>query len=437
MALAFEESTALLGQFKAAQPAILTRSEVHGIQVTYSNDKAVLTVLTYEETGKKRLRAALPSTFTYQFEGRDTSIAVEVTTAAIARAQTGVVCQPGDPASGDPSAYYGTLGWNLYLNDVLVFLSCWHVLCALGNDTPVCWNITIQDSLEAKLYTYQNVYSSGNVWDYALGKYIQPVDAAGTMRLCENGEQLPHPGMLSPPNSVHVGDGQLYYKVGARPPICRTGALIGIGDFDVKYDDGAVRSFNSQLIFTKMSDPGDSGSVAVRRVDTSVTGLIFAGSDQYTLANPIFLVGWQRTGSIRFNGGVDIPMFRGNVTPNIGPGMIKHAQASPPMSYTAATLEGRSTQLSADIPSDIPSFSAGKLFLGEALQYVWGRPSGSPLGPGAPGPGAVVRWNPPAPLPIRPDISVDTIWYRREGVSNNFSDPRGPPSYIDHFLCFG
>jgi hypothetical protein len=171
MALAFEECRVLLNQFKVTHPAVLARSEVHGVQVAYSNDKAAITVLTHDDTCQKHLRAVLPSTFTYHFEGRDLSIAVDVMIAPIAKAHAGVACQPGDPTSGDPSAYFGTLGWNIYLNNVPVCLSNWHVFCALGNDTPIGWNITINGTVEATLYAYQKLYSSGNVWDYALAQY--------------------------------------------------------------------------------------------------------------------------------------------------------------------------------------------------------------------------------------------------------------------------
>ena len=54
----------------------------------------------------------------------------------------------------------------------------------------------------------------------------------------------------------------------------------------MKYGEGNYIHFGGQLIYSKMSDPGDSGSVSVRDYDKTVTGLVFAGNDESTIANP-------------------------------------------------------------------------------------------------------------------------------------------------------
>lgn len=58
---------------------------------------------------------------------------------------------------------------------------------------------------------------------------------------------------------------------------------------DVNYGDRAAR-FDSQLISTSMSAPGDSGSLLVAEDSLLAVGLLFAGSDQVTIYNPIQIV---------------------------------------------------------------------------------------------------------------------------------------------------
>jgi hypothetical protein len=341
---------------------------------------------------------------------------VQVEQEAVARAHTGVVCHPGDPASGDPQNYYGTLGWNFYLNHELVCLSNWHVFCKQGNETPIGASIAINGSVEATLYTFQRLYPSGNVYDYALARYIQPDDAAGIMRACDNGQSLPYPRTLSPRNSVIAGDGRQYNKVGAREPTCRTGTLVGVIDCAVKYDDGVTRSFQSQLLFSKMTDPGDSGAIVVREDDTSVTGLNFAGSETQTIANPIFLADWHRDGVIRLDNGTELPVFSGSLA--LWTGLVRQTEARIDSKF-------RSTELQ----FDLPNLTSGLLYLGTAKR----------------------RWNivdlhlpavpvyfdgGPPPPPIRPGIQVQVVIASKEGMYG----PQTPPdqsAWIETLLYFG
>jgi hypothetical protein len=56
-------------------------------------------------------------------------------------------------------------------------------------------------------------------------------------------------------------------------------------EMEVGYGDSTVE-FTDQLLFSRMSDPGDSGSLVVSETGQGV-GLLFAGSDKATLANPL------------------------------------------------------------------------------------------------------------------------------------------------------
>jgi hypothetical protein len=165
----------------------------------------------------------------------------------------------------------------------------------------------------------------------------------------------------------------------------------------VKYDDGVVRSFQSQLIFSKMTDPGDSGAVIVRQSDTTVTGLNFAGNDTETIANPIYLAGWRRQGSIRFDGGAEIPMFAGNSLPAALPPPGAQEQLGP------ASDQFAMPQRSVITPSglralDPPNLSAGLLFLGSSTKVIPRSGQGNPYYAG-----------PPPPPPIRPGVQVQEV----------------------------
>jgi len=54
----------------------------------------------------------------------------------------------------------------------------------------------------------------------------------------------------------------------------------------IDYGDRSAR-FENQIVTTVMSQPGDSGSLLVAGDSMQAVGLLFAGSDQVTLHNPI------------------------------------------------------------------------------------------------------------------------------------------------------
>jgi hypothetical protein len=59
---------------------------------------------------------------------------------------------------------------------------------------------------------------------------------------------------------------------------------------DVSYGPGRTARFESQIITSAMSQGGDSGSLLVAGDSLQAVGLLFAGSDQVTIHNPIELV---------------------------------------------------------------------------------------------------------------------------------------------------
>jgi hypothetical protein len=58
---------------------------------------------------------------------------------------------------------------------------------------------------------------------------------------------------------------------------------------DVDYG-GRTARFDGQIITTAMSEPGDSGSLLVAADALQAVGLLFAGSQQATVYNPIEVV---------------------------------------------------------------------------------------------------------------------------------------------------
>lgn len=110
MPISFDECLTIVDQFKKSNRNLIMRREVHGVQIVQSGDKPIIEVLVTEAIHEESLRAdeKPPSDYDYEFEGNKKNIGVRIAVRPIARAQTGAVCQPGDSASGDPSAYYGT-----------------------------------------------------------------------------------------------------------------------------------------------------------------------------------------------------------------------------------------------------------------------------------------------------------------------------------------
>lgn len=56
---------------------------------------------------------------------------------------------------------------------------------------------------------------------------------------------------------------------------------------DVSYGSGRTARFDEQIVTSSMSSPGDSGSLLVAGDSLHAVGLLFAGSDQATIHNPI------------------------------------------------------------------------------------------------------------------------------------------------------
>lgn len=236
----------------------------------------------------------------------------------IPTAHTGQVLG-GSQARGVGLAGWGTLGWSIVLDGFPIGVSNWHVLCVKGNATQRGDQVEIITSagryeVVGGVYDFDEIYNAkANLWDFALVKYDSlniPIDK---MRVCDDGVQRAYPMRLGLPENINGQD--TYWKVGARQPTCGGGKLLYVGSSRVDYGDGFKAIFTEQLIFEKLSDHGDSGSVVVHGKSETVVGLIFAGGRQadgvaISIANPLYRKGWHFRGTVSLDSGKSsIPVF--------------------------------------------------------------------------------------------------------------------------------
>lgn len=325
----YDECISILRQFEKAHALTLLDTSVTGVRVSMEGEPALeISVTTGTEVARFAQEFNVPQSFQYENQNGKQYINVRVVESDIYEAleaqgvldsetDDALVALPtrsGDPARGVGLPGIGTAGWTIFLDGVLVCLSNWHVFCPAGNNTPIGHPVEINFQNVAAVHFFYPVPQALplNLWDLALAAYTDPTAATAQMRSCEDGVISPYPRRLT--GDIRLGDGAIYRKVGMTRPICRRGRLMAVGNVSVKYGDNNIIWFHDQLIFEKMSDKGDSGSVIVREADNTVTGLNFAGTPidttgpQETIANPIFRLGWT-FGGTRFINDVEIPAF--------------------------------------------------------------------------------------------------------------------------------
>ena len=149
------------------------------------------------------------------------------------------------------------------------------------------------------LKNFITIKDRGNVQDSAIAKVH---------------DKLVNLGMVSPTypivgrkaagwGAANIGDN--VQKCG-RTTSHTTGSVIGLhGTFTIEYDFGPAE-FNDCIVTTFMSRGGDSGSV-IYDLNMNAVGLLFAGSDRVTIANPI--------GAVKNHYGLEI--WDGNATPPV------------------------------------------------------------------------------------------------------------------------
>ena len=82
-------------------------------------------------------------------------------------------------------------------------------------------------------------------------------------------------------------------------PVMKSGKTTGLTQgnvtvldvtIDIDYHNGNIARFENQILTTPMSQGGDSGSLLVDETSKKAVGLLFAGSNQATIHNPIEIV---------------------------------------------------------------------------------------------------------------------------------------------------
>jgi len=292
----------LLKEFDNQNRALWLHEGVIGTEIRITDDsKSFKVVVTIESSIEKsninHEAYGLPSDFIYD----GVSYVVELESSDFPRAQIEV----GSPAYGDGLNGVGTYGWGFYLDGIPTALSNWHVFCADGNSTPLGISCFLDDIEAAVLSSFESMKISGNLWDLAIARFRDSGQLEALMRDCQQPPRKPYPMKMEWNPSL----GQEYYKVGRTAPTCRIGKLRGIGSSSVRYNDGVIRSFRDQLIFTKMTDAGDSGAIIVNSHSNEIAGLNFAGGNDRTIANPLFLKGWKYRGTLALEDGFEVPMY--------------------------------------------------------------------------------------------------------------------------------
>lgn len=183
----------------------------------------------------------------------------------------------------------GTFGAVVYdrINNAPFILSNNHVLAnisltdrpkAKAND-PIVQpaNLDGKNKTIGKLAKYAalNPYPKANVADCALAKPIKAKDIRP--QILEIGRIE---GVADPVIGMRV-------KKSGRTTGLTFGEIRAVdATLKVNYGDGIILRFENQIVASRMSEPGDSGSLVVDMKNKAV-GLLFAGSNQSTIINPI------------------------------------------------------------------------------------------------------------------------------------------------------
>jgi hypothetical protein len=152
--------------------------------------------------------------------------------------------------------------------------------CPIARGTASLFNKTSQTlnrkhRLEAKV----NIESADNLIDAAIALPINDDDIIDDI---SGGIGIPN--MVLPTSDINIG--MPVQKFG-RTTNYTTGEILQLDAIvRVSYGSGKIATFVNQLVTGPMSAGGDSGS-AVLDMNNNLVGLLFAGSDQTTIMNPM------------------------------------------------------------------------------------------------------------------------------------------------------
>lgn len=363
MSISFDQAVEALAQFRLRYPVFYQRPGLATKIAVYS-PQSVQKGLTFEVSSVSNQCAELvgrdEQTFSVRVDGSDT--------AATLKFREGTPVQffgyeAGTSISAANSIYSGTVGWFFYLKKgtktTLVGLTNWHVACSLfRNETPIGARIEIVNDkgrqIEgASVFDFTKIFGFPyqNAWDLALISFDEDSEVLAKMRECEDNTRHAYPKAIT--KRVRQKDG--VRKCGATSPICREGTVTSFGDVFYEDPEKNMYVFANQIFTSPIALPGDSGSVCVDKAANTVSGLIFAGDDVNSVANPMERFGFTLSGYIRgpLEDDPEIPVFESPIERSEG-----------------AFVRG--TTARASLFEDLPTITTGYAYLGIAVSRSFG-----------------------------------------------------------------
>lgn len=180
------------------------------------------------------------------------------------------IWQPGSAYGGTP---LDTIG-HLYIRPPIHFEE-------EGGDCPFANGWSKLGTLIAK-YVFGShyrvpapIYEALNKVDIAVGL---PIDERDLL------EEILGIGKVAGFAEAHIAD--VIQKSGATSEVNQGTVLDTTAPARVSYGSGRTAAFEDQIVTTAIASPGDSGSL-VLNMENGLVGVVFAGSDQFTIANKI------------------------------------------------------------------------------------------------------------------------------------------------------
>jgi hypothetical protein len=199
-----------------------------------------------------------------------------------------VLANSNDASVGDPILQPGAVDGGHVANDTLAYLErfCPIEFITSPPVCPVVIGMTRVANALARLLgsrhrfrAYQTEPTAINLVDAAVAR---PLDDAEIL------DEILQIGLVDGMTPAMLG---MSVRKSGRTTGFTSGVITVLNStVDVSYGPGRTARFENQIITSAMSQGGDSGSLLVAGDSLQAVGLLFAGSDQVTIHNPIELV---------------------------------------------------------------------------------------------------------------------------------------------------
>jgi hypothetical protein len=149
--------------------------------------------------------------------------------------------------------------------------------CGLAQGVAAVWNYVAR--LMGSHHRLETVWTDPQASNQADAALARPVDDRAVQ------EEILEIGRVTGTTEASLGMG--VRKSGRSTGLTTGEVTILETTVDVSYGPSGTARFEGQMVTTPMSSPGDSGSLLVAADSPLAVGLLFAGSDQASLHNPI------------------------------------------------------------------------------------------------------------------------------------------------------